>query len=363
MNNLFIMHTQYNLILACGIVQTCYQNDRNDLVVYAEFTLQASLKKSLERCFDHVYYIQEHYTRCSNIFKSDYYLYTCLKKSKGFLNNTYQNVFLSQEREYDTYCLAKLAKHAIFNCCAIEEDVYFSVDNARNIPGYKPIKKTIKHNIRLCIRNLCLGRNTFLEENGYFYGMHSCYHQNYVLFPHAVRRELLARDLVEITPNALYKGIQALYSEVDVRLPKSERSVLWYFDLLERYNNLEAITNMVENIVALCENSHITFLYKYHPRETEKIVCLQDRPCVFEIPANLPSEKVSFELKDHNVAVVGNLTTALWVSAKMGMQVFSMVKMENPENFAAAQAMNKMGILTPETFIETEFLLRSWMEA
>ena len=61
MKNLFIMHTQYNLIIACGIVKNRCKDDNNILVLHSEFQVTEQLKHNIEECFDKVYYIQKNY--------------------------------------------------------------------------------------------------------------------------------------------------------------------------------------------------------------------------------------------------------------------------------------------------------------
>lgn len=44
MRNLFIMHTQYNLILACSLIKSNKFGNNNDLILNAEFKLQQEQK-------------------------------------------------------------------------------------------------------------------------------------------------------------------------------------------------------------------------------------------------------------------------------------------------------------------------------
>ena len=53
MKNLFIMHTQYNLILSAAVMSR-YENAENTLVLYSEFTLNNEMHKALSEIFDRV---------------------------------------------------------------------------------------------------------------------------------------------------------------------------------------------------------------------------------------------------------------------------------------------------------------------
>ena len=343
MNNLFIMHTQYNLILACGIAKTRYKNCRNDLVLYAEFNMNDGLRTALEKSFDKVYYVNESFVPPQNPIKEDLFLAKCLKKSKEFLKNSYDNVFLSQERPYDTYILSKLSKHCDFKCYSVEEDVYYSVNNKLNGIGARQIKKSTLGKVRDTLKTVLFGKNKYYEDI-YFYGMNSNYDGNYVLFPNCVRQEMVKGNLIEVTKDAVKTGIESLYDHITLDIPESEKYVLFYFDLIERYKNPDKIEEIVKYLLEVCEKSGMRFLYKYHPRETKGFDILKQSECAYEILTSVPGEKILAQLYGKNVLVAGNLTTALWVSEKLGYNVMSVVGIENKENTAAANALCNMGI-------------------
>lgn len=47
MNNLFVLHTQYNLILAIGLCKTELKNDTNDLILFEDFKITERYKEVL----------------------------------------------------------------------------------------------------------------------------------------------------------------------------------------------------------------------------------------------------------------------------------------------------------------------------
>ena len=342
MNNLFIMHTQYNLIISCGIVKNRCINDKNILVLHSEFNLNEHFKKNIEDCFDKVYYIQEKYSYERNVFRRDAKLIKYLRKSKEIYKQCYDNIYLSQENLYDTYLLSKISKHCAFNCYSVEEDVYYSVDNLRNINPPKEIKKSFLGKLRQALLNLILGKNKYYRFV-YFYGQSDIYDANYVLFPEQVRKELKERKLFQITQKELYDGIYYLYKHISISRPRAGKIVLCFFDLIERYKKPEAIKAFIEYIIKYCVDNDIAFVYKYHPRETNKFDIPKEK-YFLEIPSSIPAEKLLNDYKGKQVTVVGNLTTSLWVASKFGYNVISLVKLENEENLAAINALRGMGI-------------------
>ena len=54
MRNLFIMHTQYNILSAVAVVKQEYAEDENDLIVSAEFDITESYTQHLIREFKNI---------------------------------------------------------------------------------------------------------------------------------------------------------------------------------------------------------------------------------------------------------------------------------------------------------------------
>lgn len=352
MRNLFIMHTQYNLILASGIAKNRFQNDENILILHAEFKLNEQLKKNIEDCFDNVYYVQQNFVPIEKVFKEDYKLIKYLNKTKKVWKQNFDNVFLSQERLYDTYLLSKISKHCKFKCYSIEEDAYFSVNNERNENVLREPKKTILGKIRKCVHNVVLGKNKFYRF-GWFFGQSDIFDGNYVLFPDCVRGELKEHSLYEITKEELMCGIEVLYGHIEKLEVKTDKVVVFFFDLLERYKAPEIVKKFVKTLAEKCERNNITFIYKYHPRETEKIELASGKNW-FEIPSIIPAEKVLYDFREKEVTVIGNLTTAVWVASKMEFKTHSVIRIENPENVVAAKAFESMGINLVNAFEKIE---------
>ena len=54
MNNLFVLHTQYNLMLAIGLCKTEFENDKNDLILFEDFKIKDKFKSKLITLFNTV---------------------------------------------------------------------------------------------------------------------------------------------------------------------------------------------------------------------------------------------------------------------------------------------------------------------
>lgn len=86
-------------------------------------------------------------------------------------------------------------------------------------------------------------------------------------------------------------------------------------------------------------------LLKYHPRETQKYAF--DSGNIYEIESIIPAEKLLADLSDKHVTVIGNATTSILVSNKLGFRTYSIAKACGLNNQQMFRQMNNMGIHIP----------------
>ena len=51
-NNLFVLHTQYCLILSTGLIQNRFKNDYNELILFKDFKINENIGKRIEFIFN-----------------------------------------------------------------------------------------------------------------------------------------------------------------------------------------------------------------------------------------------------------------------------------------------------------------------
>ena len=339
MNNLFIMHTQYNLILSAGIT-TRYKNDYNVLVLYAEFSVYDQLLARLNDVFDEVVVVNDSFKRFNSSKGELDFIKQCAKKCKKLWHIQFDKVFLSQESIFERILLRKaqkLNKNVVsFN---IEEDAYYSINNKFNDENYKaivPLKTKVKRFLQRCY---LFGYPYNYKEIIYCYGMYSEHVGVHMLFPDIARREIRNKNNTEITKEELLFGINALYGYKKIDYPKGDKYLIIFFDLLSRYQNKQATVDAFKQLVE--QYNDYTILLKYHPRETQKI---QEFSEFYEVDNTVPAEKALLDLVGKDVVVVGNATTSILVAAKMEYKVYSVCNIDAPDNKKMKQAMTAMGI-------------------
>ncbi len=335
------MHTQYNLILSAATLLNS-TNDENTLILYSEFMVTDEIRTSLSSVFDEVIIIRDNFEPLKKPIEETKYIRNCLKKVKSIRNKPFDCVYMSQERIFDRILLARAKKiNPSLKCYNIEEDAYYSINEKLNADDYVHPDNFRRKRRRFLMRLLLAGHPYNYNEAGYCYGMSDEYDGAYLLFPHLARRELRGKELIEITNEELLYGINALYLNQKCEYPSSERYLLMFFDLIERYKNPELVISSAKKIIELYQKNGFSVLMKYHPRETQKITELNS---VFELDKLIPAEKVLYDLYGKDVIVWGNSTTACVVAAKLGFSVFSVAKFENPENPRLHSVFSDMGI-------------------
>lgn len=353
MRNLFIMHTQYNLILATSILIKENKEGTNDLVLHAEFKISNNYMAALKEIYDNIWIIQDK-------FNGDKHLPKLLKfikkyrKAKAIFKYKYDNVFTSQEEYFDTLLLTKLSKCNSFRYHSVEEDAYFSFNRERNLDqipfsNYYNSKRLFNKIFNFTLKEI-FGTNIYFRPV-HCYGMNPSITDAHVIFPQCVRREIQGKRLHEVDNNMIIQGVHNLYKNVNCDIQTTENGVLFFFDLLSRYKDIESIQKIVKQIVKICEENKLLFYYKYHPRETSTISFIEDIGCCKQFPAIIPSEKILIDLYGKDLIVLGNATTAIQVAAKLNFKTYSIASIDRMNNEYAIEAFKRMGIIVPD-FLE-----------
>ena len=352
MSNLFILHTQYNIILGASVLIEKYQDSQNDLIVYAEFKLSPEYKNHLEQVFNRVLYIRDEFKpliigfwNIEHHLKNEYDLF----KNSEFHKTKYDNVFISQDRPLEHLILGRCKQiNPKCECFDIEEGCYYSLTPQNNDPNRQRKWQTKRP---FLYRKLRYGKLYYSEEYrcpidgeaSYFDGI-------YAIFPNLIRKELFHKHAYEVKSKNIIEAIQRLYSYVSVDIPYSKDYVLVFFDLMNRYKNKAAIKDVVEYIVNSIDSCKTTILLKYHPRETEKFVFSQAN--IIEIPSIIPAEKLLCDLHGKDVTVFGNATTSIIVAQKFGFKTISIAGIEGSNNIHMINKFREMGIEVPDSIEE-----------
>ena len=258
--NLFVMHTQYNLILATGIALSRYAGEDNDLIVYPEFSITQDWKERLQRVYRRIYFVREAYADSTPGIRGIREAAEQIRQCESFLAPQYDEVIISQDRLFEGILVARLRRqNPACRCTAVEEDIYFSLKPQGNA-RFGNIKKWFKSAITKKMTGVWVN---FLTPP--CYGGSNYIDALYVNYPSAIRKELADKPCVEIGREAVVEGIRTLYS---CRKPDADqkKTVVILSDLISRYSNKEAVVRVFMDVARWCGEKNLRLLIKYHPR-------------------------------------------------------------------------------------------------
>lgn len=126
MRNLFVCHTQAQLILACGLSLGRFKEAENHLILFQDFLLEKELIEHLDRVFTKTLYLQGIYLKEWNTYKEKLRNYPINdRKMKEMMLNSYDRVFTVCDTIYPEQSCMKLAYRLNKNTefCCLEDGI------------------------------------------------------------------------------------------------------------------------------------------------------------------------------------------------------------------------------------------------
>ena len=312
---LFVVHTQYNLILATGMATSA-----DDLILFRDFALTDELKTKLGKCFDRCLYIEGNYPKKQLSTKEkDRKIQINCQSIKMFMNFAYDEILVVDDmciqEMYVLKCAFNLNKQVVMSWLEDGSNAYFSNEVISTGMGGTPLKRFI----RKLYFSVKYGLGKFYDL-GICMGAHKCLSKIYVTFPGYVRAELQSKEQIEITQEQFKKGLAIMYTGEPVHM--EENCVVIAVDKLDVYGNKLSIVNaQIKQIVELAISEGKKVYCKYHPRETQRMEALRETE---ELNCKIAMEYYLTNTTAKCMTVVGVMSTALQTAKKLGYEVISL---------------------------------------
>ena len=323
MRNLFICHTQAQLILASGLALGRFKDDKNILILFLDFEIKDDLKSRLQTTFHKVLFLQSIYPAENNTIKAKLKWYPKdWKLIKGFLTESVDRAFavcdwllLVQKTLKLVY---KANKSVSFAWLEDGITAYYKDSNIhKGLDRYK-ITMALR---RFVIRDL-LGIGPFYDRDFSETGGLKPLKTAYCCYPAAVREPYKSnRVLEEITDEEFTLGLLSMYpkSQIDIK----PNSVVLVIDKLDRYAHPEMVESSLRKFINKCraEGKHI--VCKFHPRETQSWGVF-DGCDQLDKTVGIESAYVSLsDIKD-SITISGVKSTGLMTAKKLGYNTISL---------------------------------------
>lgn len=334
MSQLFICHTQYNLILATGL---SFRED--ELVLFMDFNLTEELRKRLESHFSRCLFLIGNFPKKALTVRGKLSkIVTDNRALKNFIG-IYDRIFIVDDmciqEMYALKCVHE--KNKLIEMAWLEDgaNAYFTNSYVSKGMGATPFRRFI----RKILFSVRFGLYGFYDL-GSCMGAHKCLKSICVCFPRNVREELANKERREITDEQLMHGMEFMYKASPIVM--EDRCVLIALDLLSVYaDSVGKVNEAIADIVAQAKQCGRKVYCKYHPRETEALPALAD---IENLDAKIGIESYLINTVCKNMTVVGFKSTALQIAKKMGFEVVSLVRLIDNNCSAIVRFYTSIGI-------------------
>ena len=339
MNNLFVLHTQYHLLLSVALIEEQYRNENNYLILFRDFNLKAELIPVLKDCFQSVTLCTGSYHKEDLSWRKKMIRYPALKKQFESDNTIYDNVFLVEDTVIPEQVVMRHSyrknPRVSYGYIGDGGDAYFTnFSGERN--GFSRYNWSM--DIRKFIFKYLFGLGKFY--NDVCFGANPLLTTCYELYPELVRSELAQKNKYSIRGDSFKKAIGILNHDKE-RLSIDKNALIIIMDKLSVYEDARLFDCVIDEIVNEATKQGRKIYYKYHPAEMKQYDRAGDW---VEIDRNLPAEYVFSCADASSVRIVGIMTTALQTAKKMGFFVTSYIASFKPERQDVIDLYQKIGV-------------------
>jgi hypothetical protein len=339
-NNLFVIHTQYCLILSTGLIKNRFKNDYNELILFKDFKINENVEKKIESIFNESL-ILDGTLKSQKLDKISKFklLLSSNKKIKNKLNKKYDRVFLVTDMSLPELKIMNFTNKLSSDTEYIwlEDGSYPYFQNVETNGGFD--KNNFTRSIRSFIFKYIFNIGKFYSFSGRFMGANTWINKAYLTYPRLSRDIYQDKQKIEISSKEFDCGITSIYDTVD--LNSNQKFIFIVFDLFSVYKNKEYILNYLDEFYEFTNIINIPVYFKFHPRE---IMNFEKYDRFKELDRNLAVESYYASFSNKNSIIIGIKSTALQTAKKMNFNVISIAEMFGEHNDDLINFYNNIGV-------------------
>lgn len=343
MRNLFICHTQAQLILASGLALGRFCADENQLIIFVDFGIKQEFKDRLDNTFAKTLYLQSIYPAEYNTFKAKVKWYPRdWVLIKGFLSDPFDRAFavcdwllLVQKTLQRVYKANKAVELAW-----LEDGITAYYKDSNIHKGLDKYKITMALR-RFVIRDI-LGVGAFYDRDFSDMGGLKLLKKAYTCYPSAVREPYRSNRLLEaITDEEFSLGISSLYPKTHIDVKPN--TVILVIDKLDRYSHPDLVKNTLKSFIDASKKEGKHVVCKFHPRETDTWDIFEG---LDQLDNSLGIESAYASLVDikESITIAGIKSTGLMTAKKMGFNAVSLFALCGETNNNLVQFYSTLGV-------------------
>jgi hypothetical protein len=346
-NNLFVLHTQYCLILSAGLIKNRFKNDYNELILFKDFKTNKDLENKIEDIFNQSLILDGTLKsqKLDKISKLQLLL-SNVKKIKNKLNKKYNSVFLVTDMSLPELKIMNFTNKLSSDTEYIwlEDGSYPYFQNVETNGGLD--KNNLTRSIRCFIFKYIFNIGKFYSFSGRFMGANTWLNKAYLTYPTLSRDTYQDKQKIEISSKEFDFGITSIYDTIDFNF--DQKFIFIVFDLFSVYKNKKDILNFLEEFHEFTNNIGLTVYFKFHPRET---IDFEKYNRFKELDRNIAVESYYASFLKTNSVIIGIKSTALQTAKKMNFDVISIAEMFGEHNEDIINFYNKIGV---QNFLDKE---------
>lgn len=359
MNNLFLAHTPYHIILLSGICKNNHDNENNDLVIYEDFNTENIDIKNLKNNFDNVYIIEGNIKKNKN--RSKFYKvltqYNLMSNIKNLIDlKDYNRVYLCN----DVYIQNQYLIDKISN--KDKAEIIYIEDGSAAYTNNKVLHK-------LNIRNKLLSfiyKVSF--ENLDMLGSNSKINKRMFLWPKLIRDELKdGKATYELDKNIIESGIEVTYNKFFKKLNGRIEGIVILLEHIEFVNvfgngkneSIKQYIDIMMYIIKALDESDKKIYLKYHPRDNSSYLnnYIKDLSNVNIIENDIASEIL---FKSKNISIISAYSTSILTASKIigPNKIISIIKLLDIKDNNLIKVFENLKIELPESLNELNKIIK-----
>lgn len=319
-SNLFVLHTQYNLILATGLVRTTFNNSYSDLILFTDFPVSQEILSKCKLFFRNIIVFTGAYPKSNEKYLNKFKRYLVIfRKLKRQLSNKYDRVFIIDDMCIpEMYCMKFAYKNnREVDFVWLEDGGITYFDN--NVKSRGLSSNVLTKGFRKLVFKYIFGLRKFYHLADYM-GGHYLLDTAYVTYPKYVRDVYRNKKIIEINRDSFEIGLKSLYDKEAVQI--SEKSLFIVLDKISVYEDLKKIEIEISKVIEKYDKEGYKIYYKYHPREEDRLSVLVNYN---ELDRKISIESYYASMDPDKVIILGIKSTGLQTAKLLGFYTISMI--------------------------------------
>ena len=344
MYNLFVCHSQAQIILAVGLVKGRFSAHKNDIIIFQDFILQKDIRESIMSTFNSVLMRTGIYPAVNSTWKAKINRYPkdIIALSK-FMDKPYDKVFVVCDGNIPELYILK-------NSRKLKKDVEMIWLEDGSYPYYLNVvaKDGLNSNnfsrlLRKFLFKYLFRLGSIYDFEGDFMGANTNLKKAYLTFKGKERDIFNNKEIIGITKDEYIKGITTLFKPKGIKV--EDNSIILVLDKLDTYSTLASVETMVKTIKKHSINRNINLYFKYHPREEESLSELHIGAT--ELKKDLAIEYYYSGAIGRKISVIGVKSTGLQSSLVLGFNSISAIKIIEEKSEGIINFYNSIGVHIP----------------